>query len=221
MKILVVEDEHQIAQSLKKGLEQEIYAVDLAFTGTDGYDMASSEEYDLIILDLMLPGIDGLTICKKLRANNNHTPVLILTARGQIEDKITGLDTGADDYLTKPFSFEELLARIRAIIRRPKDIVTSVLTVGNLSLDTLSFKVLLNNREIKLSSREFTLLEFLMRNVGVTLTKEKIISRLWNYDEEVLPNTVEVYVRNLRQKIGSSYIETLRGFGYRLKSNNV
>ncbi|MFA7301694.1 MAG: response regulator transcription factor [Candidatus Shapirobacteria bacterium] len=221
MKILVVEDEHQIAQSLKKGLEQEKYTVDLAFTGTDGYDLASSDDYSLIILDLMLPGIDGLTICQKLRSNNIHTPILILTARGLTEDKITLLNTGADDYLTKPFSFEELLARIRALIRRPKDIITSIVSVGNLSLDTVNFKVTLNKQEIKLSSREFTLLEFLMRNAGVVLTKEKIISRLWDYDSEVLPNTVEVYIRNLRQKIGKNYIETLRGFGYRLANKNV
>lgn len=221
MKILVVEDEHLIAQSLKKGLEQEKYTVDVAYTGTDGYDLASSEDYNLILLDLMLPGIDGLTICKKLRQNNIHTPILMLTAKSQTEDKISGLNCGADDYLAKPFSFEELLARVRALIRRPQTISNSQLTVGNLSLDTLTFKVLLNKKEIKLSSREFTLLEFLMRNVGITLTKEKIISRLWNYDAEVLPNTVEVYVRNLRQKIGKNYIETLRGFGYRFVNKNV
>jgi len=221
MKILVVEDEHQIAQSIKKGLEQENYAVDVAYTGTDGYDLASAEDYNLILLDLMLPGIDGLTICKKLRSSQNHTPILMLTARSQVEDKVVGLDSGADDYLSKPFAFEELLARVRALVRRPQEIATSVLSVGNLSLDTQNFKVTLNNYEIKLSSREFSLLEYLMRNAGVTVTKEKIISRLWNYDEEVLPNTVEVYVRNIRQKIGSNFIETIRGFGYRLKSTNV
>ena len=221
MKILVVEDEHLIAQSLKKGLEQEKYAVDVAFTGTDGYDLASTEDYDLIILDLMLPGIDGITICKKLRVDSNHTPILMLTARSQTEDKITGLNCGADDYLTKPFSFEELLARVRALVRRPKDIASSILHIGNLSLDTTNFNVTLNNREIKLSSREFTLLEFLMRNAGVTLSKEKIISHLWNYDSDILPNTIEVYIRNLRQKIGADFIETLRGFGYKFKNPNV
>ena len=221
MKILVIEDEHLIAQSLKKGLEQEKYAVDVAFTGTDGYDLASSEEYDIILLDLMLPGMDGTTICQKLRQNNNHTPILMLTAKSQIEDKVSGLDCGADDYLSKPFSFEELLARVRALTRRPRHVISSTVSVGKLSLDTITYKVILNKKEIKLSSREFTLLEYLMRNVGVTLTKEKIISRLWNYDEEVLPNTVEVYIRNLRQKIGKDYIETLRGFGYRFLNKNV
>jgi len=221
MKILVVEDEHLIAQSLKKGLEQEKYTVDLAYTGTDGYDLASTEDYDLILLDLMLPGMDGITICQKLRQSNNHTPILMLTAKGQTEDKITGLNCGADDYLGKPFSFEELLARIRALIRRPKEISTPILTVGKLSLDAVKFQVMLDNKEIKLSSREFTLLEYLMRNARVTLSKEKIISHLWNYDSDVLPNTVEVYIRNLRQKIGPDFIETLRGFGYKLKSTHV
>lgn len=221
MKVLVVEDEHLIAQSLKKGLEQEKYTVDIAYTGTNGYDLASTQDYDVILLDLMLPGIDGLTICKKLRENRNHTPVLMLTAKTQIEDKITGFNSGADDYLGKPFSFEELLARIRALTRRPKDIATHIITVKNLSLDTNSFKVILNKKEIKLSSREFTLLEYLMRNAGIIQTKEKIISRLWNYDNDILPNTVEVYIRNLRQKIGRSYIETLRGFGYKFVNENV
>lgn len=221
MKILVVEDEHLIAQSLKKGLEQEKYTVDVAFTGTDGYDLASTSDFDLILLDLMLPGMDGITICKKLRQSNNNTPILMLTAKGLVEDKINGLNCGADDYLPKPFSFEELLARVRALIRRPQKISSSVLTVGKLSLDTTNFKVTLNNHEIKISSREFTLLEFLMRNVNVTLTKEKIISRLWDYDADVLPNTIEVYIRTLRQKIGKSYIETLRGFGYRFIDKNV
>ena len=217
----MVEDEHLIAQSLKKGLEQEKYTVDLAYTGTDGYDLASTEDYDLILLDLMLPGMDGITICQKLRQSNNHTPILMLTAKGQTEDKITGLNCGADDYLGKPFSFEELLARIRALIRRPKEISTPILTVGKLSLDAVKFQVMLDNKEIKLSSREFTLLEYLMRNARVTLSKEKIISHLWNYDSDVLPNTVEVYIRNLRQKIGPDFIETLRGFGYKLKSTHV
>lgn len=221
MKILVVEDEHLIAQSLKKGLEQEKFTVDVTFTGTDGYDLASTQDYDLLLLDLMLPGMDGITVCQKLRQSNNHIPILMLTAKGQTEDKITGLNCGADDYLTKPFAFEELLARIRALIRRPKEISTSILTVGKLSLDAVKFQVMLDNKEVKLSSREFTLLEYLMRNARVTLSKEKIISHLWNYDSDVLPNTVEVYIRNLRQKIGPDFIETLRGFGYRLKLTHV
>lgn len=221
MKILVVEDDHTIAQSLKKGLEQESYTVDVAFTGTDGYDLASTEEYSLILLDLMLPGMDGLTICQKLRQNNNHTPILMLTAKSQIEDKINGLNRGADDYLTKPFSFAELLARVRALIRRPKDVISSKINIGNLCLDANNFKVVLNNKEIKLSSREFSLLQYLMRNVNVILPKDKIISHLWNYDSNVLPNTVEVYIRNLRNKIGKNYISTVRGFGYKFSANNV
>src|SRR3989344_8098805 len=141
MRILVVEDEHRIANSIQKGLEQEKYAVDVAYTGNDGYDLASTEEYDLIILDLLLPEMDGIAICKKLRKNKIHIPVLMLTAKGQISDKVTGLNAGADDYLTKPFSFEELLARIRALIRRPKNSTGTTLSVEDLTLNTTNYEV--------------------------------------------------------------------------------
>jgi DNA-binding response OmpR family regulator len=220
MRILVVEDEHRIAQTIKKGLEQERYAVDVAYTGPDGFDLASSETYDLIILDLMLPGIDGLTICANLRKKGNHVPVLILTAKGQIEDKVAGLNAGADDYLTKPFSFEELLARIRALTRRPKKMLTSVLTVGDITLDSQTYVVKSNNTMIQLSHKEFSLLEYLMRNAGKITTKEQIISHVWDYESDILPNTVEVYVKNLRNKIDLPFrnrkplIKTVRGFGY-------
>jgi two-component system, OmpR family, response regulator len=222
MRILVVEDEHRIAQSIKKGLEQEKYAVDIAFTGTDGYDLASSEDYDVIILDLMLPEMDGLTICKNLRKHTIQTPVLILTAKGQIDDKVSGLDAGADDYLTKPFSFEELLARIRALSRRPNNTTGTVLSVNDLSLDPKSFKVKRANTPIQLSNKEFSLLEYLMRHAGTICTKEHIISHVWNYEADILPNTVEVYIRNLRNKIDlpfekqGSLIHTVRGFGYKI-----
>jgi two-component system, OmpR family, response regulator len=222
MRILVVEDAHKIANSIKKGLEQEHYAVDVAYTGTDGYDLASSEDYDLIILDLMLPDMDGLEICKRLREKAIHTPVLILTAKGQLQDKITGLDSGADDYLTKPFSFEELLARIRALIRRPKEMISTVLTVRDLSLDTSSYEVKRGNNNIRLSSKEFSLLEYLMRNPEKILTKEQIMAHVWDYNSDVLPNTVEVYIKNLRGKIDVPFketkplIHTVRGFGYKI-----
>lgn len=219
MRILVVEDEHRVANTIKKGLEQERYAVDVAYDGDTGYDLAATEDYDLIILDLMLPGMDGLTICKKLRGQKIHTPVLILTARSQIEDKVAGLDTGADDYLTKPFSFEELLARIRALIRRPKVTVNNILTVKNLTMDPEKFQVEIDKKEISLSSKEFALLEYLMRNPGKILTREQITAHVWNYDADILPNTVEVYMKKLRKKIGNSVIETVRGFGYRLCTN--
>lgn len=218
MRLLVVEDEHRIANSIKKGLEQDKYAVDVAYTGTDGFDLAISEEYDLIILDLMLPGMDGIQICKKLRELNNHTPILMLTARGQIQDKVTGLDSGADDYLTKPFSFDELVARVRALTRRPKNSLGTVLTSGNIKLNTNEFKVTVSGAEVLLSSKEFALLEYLMRHQGKVLTKEQIINHVWDYDAEILPNTVEVNIRNLRKKIGQNAIKTQRGFGYVLQS---
>jgi len=216
MRVLAVEDEHKIANSIKKGLEQESYAVDVAFTGNEGYDLASAEEYDLIILDLLLPGINGIEICKKLREQQIHTPILILTAKGQVEDKVSGLDAGADDYLTKPFAFEELLARIRALIRRPKVSLESVLKIDDLSLDTLTYQVKKGDKNIQLSSKEYALLEYLLRHPNQILTKEQIISHIWNYDDDVLPNTVEVYIGYLRNKIGKSLIHTVRGFGYLL-----
>lgn len=222
MRILVVEDEHKIAAAIKKGLEQEKYAVDVAYTGTDGFDLASTEDYDSILLDLLLPGIDGLSVCRKLRSQNIHTPILMLTAKGQIEDKITGLDCGADDYLTKPFSFEELLARIRALSRRPKITLTRILKVKELELDPQIFEVKRNNQIINVSSKEFSLLEYLMRHPNQVLSKDQIIAHVWNYDSDVLPNTVEVYIKNLRNKIDVPFkkmkplLQTVRGFGYKL-----
>lgn len=222
MRVLVVEDEHRIANSIKKGLEQERYAVDVAYNGTDGFDLASTEDYDAIILDLLLPGMDGLKICRKLREEGKHTPILILTAKGQTQDKVTGLDSGADDYLTKPFSFEELLARIRALTRRPKNSLPIVLTVEDLQLNTQNFEVKRGKQKIKLSSKEFSLLEYLMRHTRQTMTKEQIISHVWDYDADILPNTVEVYIRNLRRKIDLPFqnkkplIHTVRGFGYKI-----
>lgn len=224
MRILIIEDEHRIANTIKKGLEQETYAVDIAYTGPDGYDLASTEDYDCMILDLMLPEMDGLTICKELRKNQIHTPILMLTAKGQIQDKVQGLDTGADDYLTKPFSFEELLARIRALIRRPKTTLNERLTVQDLHLDTKEYKVERAGKQIRLSSKEFSLLEYLMRNANSILTKDQIIGHVWDYDADILPNTVEVYIRNLRNKIDLPFknkrplIQTIRGFGYKIGS---
>lgn len=223
MRILVVEDEHRIANSIKKGLEQEKYAVDVAYSGTDGFDLASTEEYDLIILDLMLPEMDGLTMCRELRQNKIHTPILILTAKGQIQDKVQGLDSGADDYLTKPFSFEELLARIRALSRRPKNALSEILTARDLKLNTKEYSVKRNGKLIQLSSKEFSLLEYLMRSAGKVVSKDQIIDHIWDYDANILPNTVEVYIRNLRTKIDLPFknkkplIHTVRGFGYKIE----
>lgn len=226
MRIIVIEDEHRIANSIQKGLRMEGYAVDVAYTGTDGYDLASTEDYDLIILDLMLPEMDGVTICKELRKNKIHTPILILTAKGQIQEKVIGLDAGADDYMTKPFSFEELLARVRALIRRPKETVNDVLEVDGLSLDTKSFQAQRQGKAIQLSSKEYALLEYLMRNAGKVLTKDQIIAHVWDYDADILPNTVEVYMRNLRNKIDAPFreeplLQTVRGFGYKIGGAHV
>ncbi len=222
MRLLVIEDEKKIADSLKKGLEQEAFAVDVAYDGNYGYDLASSENYDLIILDLMLPGIDGLTICKKLRDGGNSTPILMLTAKGHLDDKVTGLDSGADDYVVKPFAFEELLARSRALIRRPKNALPTVLEAGNLKVDTNSHKVTRSGKEINLSRKEFALIVYLLKNKGQVVSKEQIISSVWDFDSDVLPNTVEVYIGYLRDKIDKDsqkpLIKTVRGFGYTLNA---
>ncbi len=223
MKILVVEDEHKIANAIKKGLEQEAFLVDLAFTGTEGYDYASTEDYDGIILDLMLPEMDGLEICKSLRKQNIHTPILILTAKSELEDKVKGLNTGADDYLAKPFAFEELLARLKAILRRPHNLMDEHLTADDLMLDSQNFNVTRGETRISLSKKEFSLLEYLLRNKEKTLTKEQIVSHVWSFDSDVLPNTVEQYVGYLRCKIDKPFpekkqlIQTIRGFGYSLR----
>jgi len=223
MKILVIEDEHRIAQSIKKGLELEKMIVDIAYDGINGFDQATNGEYDLIVLDLMLPGMSDWEICSQLRKNKNETPILILTARGQVEEKIEGFNRGADDYLVKPFAFEELVARIRALTRRPKKIVEDLLRVEDLTLNKDSFEVKRNHKNIKLSNKEFALLEFLMRHPGQILSKTQIINHVWNYETDILPNTVEVYIRNLRNKIDKDFsyslIQTIRGFGYKIGKN--
>lgn len=216
MKVLVVEDEHKIANSIKKGLEQENFTVNIAYDGEEGYDLASSENHDVIILDLMLPKMTGIEVCKKLRKDGNHTPVLILTAKGEIRDKVEGFDTGADDYLVKPFAFEELLARIRALGRRPQKISNSKLVIGELELDSNSFEVKYKGKSVELSRKEFSILEYLMRNVGKVISKDMIIAHVWDYESDVLPNTVEVFVGYLRDKVGKDTIRTIRGFGYKI-----
>lgn len=222
MRVLVIEDEHKIANSIKKGLEQEAYAVDAAYDGESGFDLALNEEYDVIILDLMLPKMDGIEVCKQLRENQVHTPILILTAKGQLNDKVEGLNAGADDYLVKPFAFAELLARVKALTRRPRNSIGSVLTVEDLSMNTLTFEVKRADKPIRLSKKEFALLEYLLRNQGRILTKDQIINHVWEYDADVLPNTVEVYIGYLRNKIDKPFkdlpplIHTVRGFGYRI-----
>jgi len=222
MRILIIEDVNKIATSIKKGLEQESYAVDVALDGEEGFDLATTEDYDLILLDLMLPKMDGMEICRRLRAEKVATPILMLTAKGQLNDKVQGLNTGADDYLVKPFAFEELLARVKALIRRPKRNVGTVLTFSDLSLNTLTYEVFRGKKRIDLSKKEFALLEYLLLHSGKILSKDQIISHVWDYDADILPNTVEVYIGYLRHKIDKpfashpSLIQTVRGFGYKI-----
>jgi DNA-binding response OmpR family regulator len=225
MRILIVEDEHRIAQAIKEGLQQETYAVDVEFDGEDGYNAAGSEDYDLIILDVMLPELNGIEVCRRLRADGNHTPILMLSAKDQNHDVVKGLDGGADDYLAKPFSFEVLLARIRALLRRPSESLNDVLKVDNLTLNVTTKQVERGDTPIQLSSKEFALLEYLMRNPGRILSKNNIITHVWDFDADVLPNTVEVFVTYLRAKIdkpfaGPDLIKTVRGFGYKIESSS-
>lgn len=223
MRILIIEDERKIANSVKQGLEQESFAVDVAFDGIAGFDLAVSEDYDLIILDIMLPKMGGLEICKNLRQDGIYAPILMLTAKSQLEDKVSGLSSGADDYLTKPFAFTELLARIRALLRRPNNLIPDELFCNDLSINTQTFQAERGGKEISLTRKEFALLEYLMRNKNIVLTKDKIIEHVWNYESDVLVNTVEVYIGYLRNKIDRPYknspklIHTVRGFGYTIK----
>lgn len=222
MRILIVEDDHKIANAIKKGLEQESFAVDAEFNGKDGLGAALTFDYDLIILDRMLPEVDGIKICIILRKKKYKTPILFLTAKDKIKDRVEGLNAGADDYLVKPFAFEELLARVRALLRRPQQAVNDVLNVGDLSLSCSTFEVKRGDKSIKLSQKEFALLEYMMRNPGRILTKDNIISHVWDYDADILPNTVEVYIGYLRNKIDKPFanqtpiINTVRGFGYKI-----
>lgn len=222
MNILLVEDEHKIANAIRQGFRQETYVCEVCYDGDSGLAAALGGEYDVIILDRMLPGMDGVEICKQIRAKGIQTPIIMLTAKGQIRDRVTGLNAGADDYLTKPFAFEELLARIRALLRRPQDNIGNVLSVEDLTLDTITFDVKRDGTPIKLSQTEFALLEYLMRNYGRVLSKDTIMNHVWDFDADILPNTVEAYIGYLRNKIDRPFakstplIQTVRGFGYKL-----
>lgn len=222
MRILVVEDEKKIADAIKKGLEQESFAVDVAYDSDEGLSMATVEQYDVMIFDRMLPGLlEGVDIVKELRRQQIHTPILLLTAKDGVGDRVGGLNAGADDYLVKPFAFEELVARVRALMRRPQESTGTVLKIDDLSLDTSTFEVKRGGQKIELTTKEYALLEYMMRNQNQTLTKNNIIQHVWDFDADVLPNTVEVYVGYLRNKIdkpfkGPALIHTSRGFGYKL-----
>lgn len=220
MRILVVEDEKKIADSIKRGLETQSYAVDVAYDGTDGHAMATTESYDLIILDRMLPGMDGVTILSEIRENNIQTPVLFLTAKDTVLDRAAGLNSGADDYLVKPFAFVELVARVRALLRRPAHSASATLTYDTLQMDPVSSTVTRADKSVDLSRTEYALLEYFMSNPDRPLSKETLMQHVWNYDADILPNTVEVYVGYLRAKIDKAFkrekplIHTKRGFGY-------
>jgi DNA-binding response OmpR family regulator len=222
MNILLVEDEPKIAKAIAQGFRLERFTVEVYHNGEEGLSAALHDEYDAIILDRMLPGgMDGLEICKRIRAKGIKTPVLMLTAKSNVRDRVGGLNGGADDYVVKPFSFDELLARVRALLRRPQDLAGNVLQVADLTLDTLSFKVKRQGKSISLSQTEYSLLEYLMRHHGRVLSKTNIIQHVWDFDSDVLPNTVEVYIGYLRKKIDTEFdgpplIHTVRGFGYKI-----
>lgn len=223
MKLLIVEDEEKLAQSLKKGLEKEGYAVDYVLDGDAGQRRIElcRKDYDLIIMDLMLPKKDGFEVVKNVRAQNILNPILVLTARDTTEDKIVALDGGADDYLIKPFSFEELLARIRALLRRPEQVLPTELKIKDLTLNTSTRRVTRGNRELPLTLKEFGLLEYLMRHPNQVLSREQILDHLWDFAFDSFSNVVDVHIKNLRKKVDNGHheklLETIRGVGYRIK----
>jgi len=223
MRVLVVEDETRLAEGLRRGLEAEGFAVDVAATGTDGLWMAREQEYSIILLDIMLPGISGYRICETLRAEGNWTPILMLTAKDGEWDQVEALDTGADDYLSKPFSYVVLLARIRALLRRGAGERPTVLEAGDIRLDPATRRVSRGDTVIEVTAREFAVLEYLMRRRGDVVSKREVLDNVWDFDFEGDPNIVEVYVGHLRNKLdrpfGRAAIETLRGAGYRLAAN--
>ena len=224
MKILIVEDEKTLCETIGKHLTAAGYTVDLCFDGDDALFYIEGTEYDAVVLDIMLPGTDGLTILKTIRDKQNLTPVLLLTAKSTVEDKVKGLDCGADDYLTKPFSLDELTARLRVLIRRQGGTggrADNTLTVGPLTLDTATRSATRDGKEIKLTAKEYSILEYIMRNQGVVLSRDKIEQHIWNYDYTGSSNVIDVYIRTLRKKIDADFdvklIQTIRGMGYVIK----
>ncbi|MEO8422427.1 MAG: response regulator transcription factor [Actinomycetota bacterium] len=220
MRILLVEDEVKMARALRRGLEQEGHTIDVSADGDDGLSKALEYDYDAVVLDVMLPGRDGFSICRELRANGRWSPVLMLTARDAVDDRIRGLDVGADDYLIKPFAFGELLARLRALVRRGPTERPPVICVGDVELDPAAHTVTRSGRAVELSAREFALLEFLMRHPGEVLSRTRILEQVWDYSYSGFSNVVDVYVAYLRRKLerpfGRPLIRTVRGVGYAL-----
>ncbi len=221
MRILVVEDERRLASIIKRGLLEEGYSVDNAYDGEEAEYLAESASYDLIVLDIMLPKKDGLAVCHSLRVKRINTPILMLTAKDSVEDKVRGLDSGADDYQIKPFAFSELLARVRALIRREAMTKTSKLQVGDLVLDTISREVWRGDKKIDLTTKEYSILEFFMRHPNAVITRTMLEENIWNYEFDSISNIIDVYIRRLRRKTDGdsedSLIQTVRGAGYRMK----
>lgn len=222
MKILLIEDNEKLSSSLKKGLEQEGYVVDALIDGlaAERRILAHPQGFDLMVLDIMLPGMDGLTLCKVIRDSGITTPILMLTAKDTIEDKIGGLDSGADDYLIKPFSFEELLARIRALLRRQKETLGEKIEANGITLENMNKSVEVNGKEVSLTLREFSLLEYFMRHPNQTLSRKQIWEHAWEYSSDPISNVIDVHIKNLRKKLGEkhgAFLQTLRGMGYKFK----
>ena len=221
MRILVVEDERRLAGIIKRGLLEEGYAVDTVYDGEEAQFMAETTPYDLIILDIMLPAKDGLAVCRELRTKKINTPILMLTAKDSIEDRVAGLDCGADDYLVKPFAFRELLARLRALLRREAATKTSKLQIGDLLLNTMTREAWRGERKIELTAKEYSILEFFMRHPNMVVTRTMIEENAWDYEYDSTSNVIDVYVRRLRRKIDDegkeSLIQTMRGAGYRMR----
>ena len=222
-RVLLVEDERKLAGFVRRGLEEEGHRVDLAFDGRDGLEMARIGRYDLVILDLMLPEVEGLRICRILRQEGCNVPILVLTALGAVEDRVEGLDAGADDYLVKPFSLAELAARVRALLRRPPSEAPSALRAGDLEMDPCRREVRRGGRLLQLTPREWSLLEYLLRNRGRVVTRTMIAEAVWGYDFEGFSNVVDVYISHLRRKVDRGFsrrlIHTVRGVGYILEEN--
>ena len=222
MRILIVEDEKKVAGFIKKGLEEETYAVDVAHDGEEGLHLAKEGDYDLVILDLMLPKMNGLEVLSELRGGRRDVPILLLTAKDTVEDRVTGLNKGADDYLTKPFAFSELLARVRVLLRRGKAEVKTELQIADLSLNLVSHKVNRGGGEVELTGKEYSLLEYFMRNQGKVLTRTMIAEHVWDYNFDTFTNVIDVYVNHLRKKVDKGHskklLHTLRGVGYIMKT---
>ncbi|HVU68897.1 MAG TPA: response regulator transcription factor [Ktedonobacteraceae bacterium] len=222
MRILVIEDNHRLSNSLAASLAHEGYSVDCAYDGQEGQDLAEITSYDLILLDILLPKKDGLEVCRDLRRRRVHTPILLLTARDSIDDRVQGLDCGADDYLVKPFAMRELLARLRALLRRQQPAKQGRLEIGDLVVDPITHTVEREGRELDLTPREFALLEYLMYHPNQVVTRDMIEQHIWNYDFECESNVIDVYVRRVRRKIDDPFavklLTTVRGVGYRLQA---